>query len=47
LLDNTVTLYSNEFSHGQGLLATVLNLVGVPTAAFSDGLPGEFDELKA
>jgi hypothetical protein len=89
LLDNTVTMYSNEFSHGQGhttgdlpymiiggagyfklgqsvvvqggkadiagetqgtsnkLLATVLNAVGVPTAAFSDGPPGEFDELKA
>jgi hypothetical protein len=89
LLDNTVTLYSNEFSHGQGhttgdlpymliggagyfklgqsivvqggkadiageaqgtsnkLLATVLNAVGVPTPSFSDGPPGEFDELKA
>lgn len=89
LLDNTVTLYSNEFSHGQGhttgdlpymivggagyfklgqsilveggradiggadegtsnkMLATILNAVGVPVPAWSDGLPGEFDELKA
>jgi hypothetical protein len=91
LLDNTVTLYTNEFSDGQGhttgdlpimiiggagyfklgqsvlvrgseaavagvgrgegnsnkLLCTVLNAVGVPTSAFSDGPPGELSELRA
>jgi hypothetical protein len=91
LLDNTVTLYTNEFSDGQAhttgdlpiiivggagyfklgrsilltntqaggggvgpgegksnqLLCTVLNAVGVPTSQFSDGAPGELNELKA
>lgn len=91
LLDNTVTLYTNEFSDGQGhttgdlpimivggggyfklgqsilargseaavagvgrgegnsnkLLCTVLNAVGVPTSAFSDGPAGELSELRA
>ncbi len=91
LLDNTVVLYTNEFSHGQGhttgdlpmivaggagyfklgqsillegsradiagvngangnsnkMLATVLNAVGIPTAAWGDGPPGELPELKA